>query len=82
MPDQVKEFQRVDSDSGNVTGDSAIVTAHYGNTPQIGHDETESAVTFVRNRRSRSIGMTGHDGPEYAEACDHSKQCLKSLVSR
>ncbi|MGN8160693.1 Wadjet anti-phage system protein JetD domain-containing protein [Salinisphaera sp. SWV1] len=66
MSDQVKEFQRVCSDSGIVTGDSAIVTTHSGPTLQIGHDETESAVTFARNRRSRSIGMTGHDGPEYA----------------
>jgi hypothetical protein len=66
MPDQVAEFQRVCSDSGIVTGDSAIVTAHSGEQTQIGHDETESAVTFARNRRSRSIGMSGHDGTEYA----------------
>jgi hypothetical protein len=66
MPEQLTEFQRVSSDSGNVTADSAIVTGHSGEIPQIGHDETESAVTFARNKRSRSIGMGGHDGPEYA----------------
>jgi hypothetical protein len=32
---------------------------------KIGHDRPESAVTTNQNRRSRSAGMTGHDGPEY-----------------
>ena len=51
---------------GIVTGDSGIVTADSGNPAKIGHDETESPVTFPRNGRSRSNGMAGHDGPEYA----------------
>lgn len=46
-------------DSGNVTSDS-------GKLPKIGHDKTECAVTIIQNRRSRSNGMGGHDGPEYA----------------
>jgi hypothetical protein len=53
---------------GIVTSHSGIVTSDSGNTPEIGHDQTESAVTFRRNRRSRSSGMGGHDGPEYALA--------------
>jgi len=49
-----------------VTGDSGIVTADSGEPVKIGHDETESAVTFARNERSRSIGIVGHLRPEYA----------------
>jgi len=49
-----------------VTGDSGIVTADSGNPAKIGHDKTKSPVTFVRNGRSRSNEMTGHDGPKYA----------------
>jgi len=49
-----------------VTGDSGIVTGDSGKLPEIGHDKTEWAVTIARNRRSRSNGMGGHDGPEYA----------------
>jgi hypothetical protein len=51
---------------GIVTGHSDNVTSDSGNTPEIGHDQSESAVTLHRNRRSRSNGMGGHDGPEYA----------------
>jgi serine/threonine-protein kinase HipA len=47
-----------------VTSDSGIVTADSGKAPK--------SVTFARNERSRSNGMTGHDagitghvGPEY-----------------
>jgi len=51
-----------------VTDDSGIVTGDSGKLPEIGHDKTEWAVTIIRNRRSRSNGMGGHDGPEYATA--------------
>src|SRR5271167_2035497 len=36
--------------------------------PKIGHLQSEWAVTFGRNDRSRSIGISGHIGPEYATA--------------
>ncbi len=42
-----------------MTGDS-------GHKPKIGHLPAESAVTFGRNGRSRSSGISGHDGPENA----------------
>jgi hypothetical protein len=51
---------------GIVTGDSGIVTADSGKPVKIGHDQTESPVTFARNGRSRSNEMGGHDGPKYA----------------
>ncbi|WP_275098481.1 hypothetical protein [Sedimenticola hydrogenitrophicus] len=51
---------------GIVTGVSGIVTADSGKLAKIGHDKTESPVTFDRNERSRSIGMGGHVRPEYA----------------
>ena len=50
-----------------MTGDSGNVTADSGNSPEIGHDKTESAVTIARNERSRSNGISGHVRPEYAE---------------
>jgi hypothetical protein len=50
-----------------VTGDSGNVTADSGNSPEIGHDKTESAVTIARNERSRSNGISGHVRPEYAQ---------------
>src|SRR5271170_700325 len=34
--------------------------------PKIGHLQSERAVTFGRNDRSRSIGISGQIGPEYA----------------
>ena len=34
--------------------------------PEIGHLQSESAVTFGRNDRSRSNGISGQLGPEYA----------------
>ena len=37
-----------------------------GHKPKIGHLPVESAVTFGRNGRSRSLGISGHDDPEYA----------------
>jgi hypothetical protein len=52
--------------SAIVTGHSGIVTDDSGQRPKIGHDETEWPVTLPRNRRSRSNGMTGHHGAEYA----------------
>ena len=42
-----------------MTGDS-------GKTPKIGHVQSEWPVTLLRNRRSHSIGMSGHVGAEYA----------------
>jgi len=66
MPDKVKEFQCVRCYSGTVTGDSDIVTDDSDKGVKIGHVQSESPVTFVRNGRSRSIGMSGHDGSEYA----------------
>ena len=53
MPVKTKEFQWVMKFSGIVTGDSASVTADSGETPEIGHDETEWTVTLARNERSR-----------------------------
>jgi hypothetical protein len=53
-------------DSGIVSGDSGKVTAVSGNSPKIGHDQTESAVIFARNERSRSNGMSGQLRAEYA----------------
>ena len=49
-----------------MTVDSGIVTADSGGRAKIGHDQSESSVTFDRNRRSRSIGISGHVRPEYA----------------
>ncbi len=49
-----------------MTGHSGIVTGDSGRKPKIGHLPAESAVTFGRNGRSRSSGISGHDGPEYA----------------
>jgi hypothetical protein len=51
-----------------VTEDSGIVTADSGHMPKIGHLRAESAVTFGRNGRSRSSGISGHDGPENANS--------------
>ncbi|WP_216819296.1 hypothetical protein, partial [Thiohalocapsa sp. ML1] len=66
MPEEIAKIQRCTIDSGIVTGASGSVTANSGNTPEIGHVQTESPVTFARNDRSRSNGIGGHDGPEYA----------------
>ena len=52
--------------SAIVIADSGIVTGDSEKTPKIGHDESEWPVTFLRNRRSRSNGMCGHVGAEYA----------------
>jgi hypothetical protein len=49
-----------------VTDHSGIVTDDSGIKPKIGHLQSESAVTFARNDRSRSIGISGQLGPEYA----------------
>ncbi|APZ43607.1 hypothetical protein, partial [Acidihalobacter ferrooxydans] len=43
-----------------------IVTDDSGNMAEIGHDQSESAVTIRRNSRSRCFGISGHDGSEYA----------------
>jgi len=53
-------------DSGIVTAVSGSVTIDSGFRAKIGHDPPESPVTFRRNPRSRSIGMGGHDAPQYA----------------
>jgi hypothetical protein len=66
MPERLKKSSALRSIPGIVTGHSGIVTGDSGKTPEIGHDQSESVVTFRRNQRSRSIGITGHDGPEYA----------------
>jgi len=51
-----------------VTAVYAIVTADFGYPPEIGHDKTKSPVTLLRNGRSHSTEMSGHDGPKYAPA--------------
>ncbi|WP_198034098.1 amidohydrolase family protein [Acidihalobacter ferrooxydans] len=51
-----------------------IVTADFGNRPEIGHDETKCAVTFVRNGRSRSTETCGHDRPKYASGREAVEQ--------
>ena len=56
-----------------MTGDS-------GKTPKIGHDQSEWPVTLLRNRRSRSIGMSGHVGAEYTEA--HHWPIVRSFIDR
>jgi hypothetical protein len=66
MPRKLKKSSALRSIPGIVTGHSDNVTSDSGNSHEIGHDQSESAVTFRRNRRSRSNGMGGHDGPEYA----------------
>jgi hypothetical protein len=50
----------VTDDSGNVTGDS-------DEAPEIGHVRPECSVTFGRNGRSRSNGISGQLHPEYAD---------------
>jgi len=52
----------------NVTGYSGIVTGDSGLSRKIGHLQSESAVTFGRNNRSRSNGISGQIGAEYAQA--------------
>ena len=59
--------------SAIVTGSSGIVTDDSGQRSKMGHDETERPVTFLRNRRSRSSGMNGHNGAEYATMRRHFK---------
>jgi hypothetical protein len=51
----------------NVTGYSGIVTGDSGRSRKIGHLQSESAVTFGRNNRSRSNGISGQIGAEYAQ---------------
>jgi transposase InsO family protein len=53
-------------DSDTVTGDSDTVTGDSEQPLGIGHVKSEWPVTFRRNKRSRSIGMGGHLGSEYA----------------
>ena len=57
------------ADSDNVTGDSE-------NHHKIGQHQSERSVIFRRNDRSRSIGMHGQLGSEYANAR------LKDLLTR
>ena len=49
-----------------VTANFGIVTGDFGLHLKIGHDQLKSAVMIVRKNRSRSIEMSGHDGPKYA----------------
>jgi hypothetical protein len=49
-----------------VTGDSDNVTADSENHAKIGQHQSERSVIFRRNERSRSIGMGGQLGSEYA----------------
>ncbi len=44
---------------------------------EIGHVQSEYAVTLLWNHRSRSIGIRGHLGPEYAVAA-----CLTKLTTK
>jgi hypothetical protein len=61
---------------GIVTGDSGSVTSASEHHPEIGHDQSQSAVTFHCYRRSRSNGMGGHDGSEYANGTPHDSKQL------
>jgi len=49
-----------------VTEHSGIVTDDSGHSRKIGHLRAEWAVTFGRNGRSHSNGISGQIGPEYA----------------
>jgi len=72
MPKNLKKSSALRSIPRHVTSDSGNVTTNSEKTPEIGHDPAESAVTFRRNQRSRSIGITGHDASEYARLNDQS----------
>jgi hypothetical protein len=61
----------------NVTGYSGIVTGDSGRSRKIGHLQSESAVTFGRNNRSRSNGISGQIGAEYAQS--EADQALAAL---
>ncbi|WP_367026539.1 GvpL/GvpF family gas vesicle protein [Methylococcus sp. ANG] len=56
-----------------MTAISGIVTTDSGRKAKIGHDQTESPVTFTRHGRSRSNGIGGHVGPEYAGGAHSEK---------
>jgi hypothetical protein len=68
MPKKLKKSSALRSIPGIVTSDSGIVTSDSGNTPEIGHDQTESAVTFRRNQRSRLGRVADARGDEPALA--------------
>jgi hypothetical protein len=82
MPKKLKKSSALRSIPRSVTSDSGNVTTHSDKTPEIGHDPAESAVTFRRNQRSRSIGITGHDASEYAPAWTPEKTALNTVEKR
>ena len=51
-----------------MTNAFGIVTADFGNESEIGHHQLKTSVTFIPNKRSRSIETTGHGEPKYAIA--------------
>ena len=60
--------------SGNVTGDSGIVTTDSG--------RSQKSVTIDQNERSRCAGITGHDGPESVVTMGRNTQLiLESLIA-
>jgi hypothetical protein len=68
----------------NVTTNSGNVTDDSGQRPKIGHLQSESAVTFGRNDRSRSIGISGQIRPEYAPRpeADSGSDSLSSMQQK
>jgi hypothetical protein len=64
----------VTADSGNVTEDSEYRL-------RIGHVKTEWPVTFRRNDRSRSAGMTGHDQTEWLVTLVRNTQLFRYCSS-
>ena len=49
---------------------------------KIGHLQSELAVTFGRNNRSRSIGISGQNGPEYADRASVFSLAAQDCVVR
>jgi hypothetical protein len=64
----------------NVTGYSGIVTGDSGRSRKIGHLQSESAVTFGRNNRSHSNGISGQIRP--SRAAEHDGANAKLSVMR
>ena len=58
----------------NVTGHSGIVTEHSG--------QSRKSVTFNQNRRSRSVGTTGHVQTELAVNMVRNTQNWRSMAAR
>jgi len=66
----------------NVTGYSGIVTGDSGRSRKIGHLQSESAVTFGRNNRSRSNGISGQIGASCAAEHDGRNAQYPGMRSR